>query len=127
MWSGCMKIFLAGATGAIGRRLVPLLLNARHYVIGTTRSITKVDGLRAAGVDPVVVDAFDAQGLSAAVFEARPDIIVHQLTDLPPGLDPSQMTEGTQRNARKRSQGTQNLSEAGPGPGSPRPLAANLA
>src|SRR6516225_84767 len=91
MWSDCMKIFLAGATGAIGRRLVPLLLNARHYVIGTTRSITKVDGLRAAGVDPVVVDAFDAQALSAAVLEAHPDIIVHQLTDLPPGLDPTQM------------------------------------
>ena len=49
-----MKIFLAGATGAIGRRLVPLLLNARHYVIGTTRSITKADGLRAAGAEPVV-------------------------------------------------------------------------
>ena len=61
-----MKIFLAGATGAIGRRLVPLLLNARHYVIGTTRSTTKADGLRAAGAEPVVVDVFDAQALSAA-------------------------------------------------------------
>ena len=66
-----MKIFLAGATGAIGRRLVPLLLNARHYVIGTTRSTNKADGLRAAGVDPVVVDVFDAQALSAAVREPR--------------------------------------------------------
>jgi uncharacterized protein YbjT (DUF2867 family) len=46
-----MKIFLARATGAIGRRLVPLLLNAGHYVIGTTRSRTKADGLRAAGVE----------------------------------------------------------------------------
>jgi nucleoside-diphosphate-sugar epimerase len=122
-----MKIFLAGATGAIGRRLVPLLLNARHYVIGTTRSITKVDGLRAAGVDPVVVDAFDAQGLSAAVFEARPDIIVHQLTDLPPGLDPSQMAEGTRRNARMRSQGTQNLVEAALGAGVRRLVAQSIA
>jgi len=122
-----MKIFLAGATGAIGRRLVPLLLNARHCVIGTTRSITKVDELRAAGVDPVVVDAFDAQGLSAAVFEARPDIIVHQLTDLPPGLDPSQMTEGTRRNARMRSQGTQNLVEAALGAGVRRLVAQSIA
>jgi nucleoside-diphosphate-sugar epimerase len=104
-----MKIFLAGATGAIGRRLVPLLVNARHSVIGTTRSTTKADGLRAAGVEPMVVDVFDAQALSAAVLAARPDIIIHQLTDLPPGLDPGQMTEGTQRNARMRSQGTQNL------------------
>ena len=122
-----MKIFLAGATGAIGRRLVPLLLNARHYVIGTTRSITKVDGLRAAGVDPVVVDAFDAQGLSEAVFKARPDIIVHQLTDLPPGLDPSQMAEGTQRNARMRSQGTQNLVDAALGAGVRRLVAQSIA
>ena len=112
-----MKIFLAGATGAIGRRLVPLLLNARHYVIGTTRSTAKADGLRAAGVEAVVVDVFDAQALSAAVLEAHPDIIVNQLTDLPPGLDPSQMTEGTQRNARMRSQGTQNLISAALGAG----------
>ena len=112
-----MKIFLAGATGAIGRRLVPLLINSRHYVVGTTRSTTKANGLRAAGVDPVVVDVFDAQELSAAVLEAHPDIVVHQLTDLPPGLDPSQMTEGTQRNARMRSQGTQNLVAAALGAG----------
>jgi uncharacterized protein YbjT (DUF2867 family) len=64
-----MKIFLAGATGAIGRRLVPLLLNAGHYVVGTTRSTTKAGGLHAAGVEPVVVDVFDAQALSAAVLE----------------------------------------------------------
>jgi len=122
-----MKIFLAGATGAIGRRLVPLLLNARHYVIGTTRSTTKADGLRAAGVEPVVVDVFDAQALSAAVLEAHPDIIVHQLTDLPPGLDPSQMTEGTQRNARMRSQGTQNLVSAALGAGVRRVVAQSIA
>ena len=98
-----MKIFLAGATGAIGRRLVPMLLSAGHVVIGTTRSITKAEGLRAAGVQPVVVDVFDAAALSKAVLHAQPDIVVHQLTDLPPGLNPSQMTEGTQRNARMRS------------------------
>src|SRR5262245_25046185 len=122
-----MKIFLAGATGAIGRRLVPLLLNARHYVIGTTRSTTKVDGLRAAGAEPVVVDVFDAQALSEAVLEAHPDIIVNQLTDLPPGLDPSQMTEGTQRNARMRSQGTQNLISAALCAGVRRVIAQSIA
>jgi nucleoside-diphosphate-sugar epimerase len=122
-----MKIFLAGATGAIGRRLVPLLINSRHYVIGTTRSTTKANGLRAAGVDPVVVDVFDAQELSAAVLEAHPDIVVHQLTDLPPGLDPSQMTEGTQRNARMRRQGTQNLVAAALGVGVRRIVAQSIA
>jgi nucleoside-diphosphate-sugar epimerase len=117
-----MKIFLAGATGAIGRRLVPLLLNANHYVIGTTRSITKADGLRAAGVDPVVVDVFDAEALSAAVLEAHPDIIVHQ-----PGLDPRKMTEATQRNALMRSQGTQNLVAAALGAGVRRLVAQSIA
>jgi nucleoside-diphosphate-sugar epimerase len=122
-----MKIFLAGATGAIGRRLVPLLLNAGHSVIGTTRSTTKADGLRAAGVEPVVVDVFDALALSAAVLGAHPDIVVHQLTDLPPGLDPSQMTEGTQRNARMRSEGTQNLVAAALGAEVRRLVAQSIA
>jgi nucleoside-diphosphate-sugar epimerase len=122
-----MKIFLAGATGAIGRRLVPLLLNARHCVIGTTRSTTRADAMRATGAEPVVVDVFDAPALSAAVLEAQPDIIVHQLTDLPRGLDPSQMTEGTQRNARMRSQGTQNLVAAALGAGVRRVVAQSIA
>ena len=78
-----MKIFLAGAAGAIGKRLVPLLLSARHDVIGTTRSTTKADALRAAGVETVVVDVFDEPALSRAIASARPDIVVHQLTDLP--------------------------------------------
>jgi nucleoside-diphosphate-sugar epimerase len=107
-----MKIFLAGATGAIGRRLVPLLLNAGHSVVGTTRSMAKADALRAAGVEPVVVDVFEAAALSRAVSTARPDIVVHQLTDLPPGLDPSRMPEGTLRNARIRREGTENLVKA---------------
>jgi len=122
-----MKIFLAGATGAIGRRRVPLLLNAGHSVIGTTRSTTKADGLRAAGAEPVVVDVFDASALSAAVLEAQADIVVHQLTDLPPGLDRSQMTEGTMRNARMRSQGTQNLVAAALGAGVRRLVAQSIA
>jgi nucleoside-diphosphate-sugar epimerase len=122
-----MKIFLAGATGVIGRRLVPLLVNAGHSVIGTTRSTTKADRLRAAGVEPAVVDVFDASALSAAVLQANPDVVVHQLTDLPPGLDPSQMTEGTQRNARMRSEGTQNLVAAMLGAGVYRLIAQSIA
>ena len=74
-----MNIFLAGATGAIGRRLLPLLLNAGHSVIGTTRSTSKADGLRAAGAEPVVVDVFNASALSALVLKAQADILVHQL------------------------------------------------
>jgi nucleoside-diphosphate-sugar epimerase len=97
-----MKIFLAGAAGD------------GHHVVGTTRSATKADALRAAGVEPIVVDVFDALALSRAVSAARPDIVVHQLTDLPPGLDPARMAEGTQRNARMRREGTRNLVAAAP-------------
>ena len=106
---------------------MPLLLKAGHGVVGTTRSTTKADGLHAAGVEPVVIDVFDAPALSTAVLEVHPDIVVHQLTDLPPGLDPSQMTEGTQRNARMRSQGTQNLVAAALGAGVRRLVAQSIA
>jgi len=104
-----MNIFLAGATGAIGKRLVPLLLQAGFQVVGTTRSPSRAEGLRAAGVEPAVVDVFDRASLVRVVAAAQPDIVLHQLTDLPPGLDPGLMAEGTRRNARMRSEGTQNL------------------
>jgi nucleoside-diphosphate-sugar epimerase len=104
-----MKIFLAGAAGAIGKRLAPLLLDAGHNVVGTTRSDIRAGALRAAGVEPVIVDVFDAPALACAVRAARPDIVIHQLTDLPPGLDPARMAEGSRRNARLRREGTQNL------------------
>ena len=107
-----MRIFLAGATGVIGRRLIPLLVKAGHHVTGTTRSSGKVDALRASGVEPIIVDVFDMRALSQAISKARPDIVLHQLTDLPHGLDPSKMAEGAQRNARIRSEGTQNLVSA---------------
>jgi nucleoside-diphosphate-sugar epimerase len=122
-----MKIFLAGAAGAIGKRLVPLLVEAGHEVIGTTRSQNKCAALRAAGVEPVVVDVFDAPSLSRAVMAARPDIVVHQLTDLPPGLDPAQMAEGSRRNARMRKEGTHNLVSAALQAGVRRLVAQSIA
>jgi len=122
-----MKIFLAGATGVVGKRLVPLLLDAGHHVVGTTRSTTKADALRARGVEPMVVDVFDAPALSDAVSAARPDIVVHQLTDLPPGLDPAQMAEGTRRNARMRREGTGNLVAATLAARVPRLVAQSIA
>lgn len=107
-----MQIFLAGAAGAIGRRLVPLLRAAGHRVVGTTRSAAKAETLAGVGVEPVVVDVFDAQALARAVAAARADIVIHQLTDLPRGLDPGRMAEATPRNARIRSEGTRNLVNA---------------
>ena len=106
------RIFLAGASGAIGRRLTPLLHSAGHYVCGSTRSKAKADALRSLGADPVVVDVFDATALSRAVAAARPDIVIHQLTDLPKDLDPREMGAAIIRTARIRSEGTQNLVRA---------------
>jgi nucleoside-diphosphate-sugar epimerase len=122
-----MRIFLAGASGAIGRRLVPLLLDAGHRVQGTTRSSTKAEALRAAGVEPVVVDVFDAEALSRALSAARPEIVIHQLTDLPPGLDPSQMAEALPRNARIRREGTGNLVAAAREAGTHRFITQSIA
>lgn len=103
------RIFLAGASGAIGQRLIPQLLAAGHQVTGTTRNADKGTTLRTLGVEPAVVDVFDAEALSRAMLAAKPDIVVHQLTDLPSGLDPSRMGEAIVRNARIRDEGTRNL------------------
>ncbi|HZT03956.1 MAG TPA: NAD(P)-dependent oxidoreductase [Steroidobacteraceae bacterium] len=122
-----MRIFLAGATGAIGRRLAPLLVAAGHEVIGTTRSPGKVDALRKAGLEPLVIDVFDAAALSRAVSAASPEIVVQQLTDLPPGLDPSRMAAATYRNARVRKEGTRNLVAAALEAGVRRFIAQSIA
>ena len=121
------RIFLAGASGVIGRRLTPLLCDAGHHVTGTTRSASKAEALRALGADPVVVDVFDAAGLSRAVAAARPDVVIHQLTDLPPGLDPSRMQAALPRNARIRDEGTRNLVQAAIAAGARRFLAQSIA
>jgi nucleoside-diphosphate-sugar epimerase len=102
-------IFLAGAAGAIGKRLLPLLLDAGYQVFGTTRSRARATELSAAGAIPVIVDAYDAAALTRAVVAAGPQIVINQLTDLPFGLDPLLMVEGRVRNARIRQVGSRNL------------------
>lgn len=99
-----MKIFVAGATGTIGRGLLPLLKAAGHEVIGTTRAIEKAQQLKSLGADPVIVDMFDREGLVTVLRETRPDAIIHQLTDLS-GRD-------FQGNSRLRREGTRNLVDA---------------
>lgn len=120
-------VFLAGAAGAIGRRVAPLLVAAGWRVVGTTRSPDKASALRQLGVEPVVLDVFDAAALHAALAAARPAIVVHQLTDLPPGLDPSRMADATARNARIRDEGTRNLVAAALAAGVRRMLAQSIA
>ncbi|TPI31684.1 NAD(P)-dependent oxidoreductase [Mesorhizobium sp. B3-2-1] len=121
------RIFLAGASGAIGQRLVPQLLAAGHQVTGTTRNTDKAARLEALGVEPAVVDVFDAEALMQAMLAARPDIVVHQLTDLPAGLDPSRMAEAVVRNARIRDEGTGNLVAAAAAAGVRRMVAQSIA
>ena len=77
-----MRVFVAGATGALGRHLVPGLVAAGHRVTATTRTPGKVERLRAAGAEPVVVDGLDRDAVTAAVRAARPEVIVHQMTAL---------------------------------------------
>jgi nucleoside-diphosphate-sugar epimerase len=103
------RIFLAGAAGAVGTRLIPLLRGAGHTVVGTTRSPAKAAELRSLGAEPVIVDVFDAPALLQAVKAARATVVIHQLTDLPKDLDPQLMPAAVVRNARVRREGTHNL------------------
>ena len=102
-----MRIFLAGATGVIGSRVLRLLLADGHRVAAMTRSPEKADGLRRLGAEPLVCDVFDVPALEEAVASFRPDTVLHELTDLPD--DEDQLPEFREANARMRRQGTRNL------------------
>jgi 2-alkyl-3-oxoalkanoate reductase len=82
-----VRIFLAGATGVIGRRLVPALIAAGHDVVGTTRDAQRAAALQAAGAQAVIVDGDDLEALSSAVVQAEPEIVINQLTALSSGVD----------------------------------------
>jgi len=121
------RVFVAGASGAIGRRLCRLLVDDGYEVVGTTRSPDKTAALQAIGVHPVIVDVFDESALRRAVADARADVVIHQLTDLPPALDPTKMTEARVRNARIREVGTRNLAAAAVAGGVKRMVAQSIA
>ena len=104
-----MKVFLAGAAGAIGRRLVPLLLRDGHEVTGTTRSAETARELERSGVLPAVLDIFDPPAVTAAMRAAKPEVVIHQLTDLPREFDEARIAASYGNNARIRSEGTRNL------------------
>jgi nucleoside-diphosphate-sugar epimerase len=120
-----MRVFLAGATGVIGVRLVPLLVAEGHEVAGMTRSPGKVASLRELGAEPVVCDVFDASALTEAVGAFGPDLVMHQLTDLPDELD--RIAEFAARNNRIRTEGTRNLLAAAREAGATRFLAQSIA
>jgi nucleoside-diphosphate-sugar epimerase len=112
-----MRVFLAGATGAIGRRLVPQLVEAGHQVTAITRSEAKLAELRNAGAEPVLCDVFDAGRLGAVIVQAEPDAVINQLTDLPQSLNPRKLGEYYAASNRVRREGTQNLLNAALGAG----------
>jgi nucleoside-diphosphate-sugar epimerase len=122
-----MRIFLAGATGVIGEPLTKLLVDAGHQVTGTTRSPTKIGDIRALGAQPAVVDAFDLDALKAAAIAAKPEVVIHQLTDLPDVIDPDKMPAALAANARLRIEGTYNLIVAAKSAGARRFIAQSIA
>ncbi len=101
---------MAGASGVIGQHLVPLLVAEGHDVAGMTRTPGKVDWLRFLGAEPVVCDVFDRDVLFEVVDRFAPDVVVHQLTDLPD--DPAHVLEQAAANNRMRREGTTNLVDA---------------
>ena len=122
-----MRVFLAGATGVIGRRLLPLLVEGGHEVTAMTRRDARTAALRDAGATPVVCDVFDADGVRAAIEGARPDAVLHELTDLPPNLDPRKMEKQLAGNDRIRTEGTRNLVAGAVAAGARRVIAQSVA
>jgi nucleoside-diphosphate-sugar epimerase len=104
-----MKVFVAGATGAIGRPLLKSLTLAGHTIFGMVRSQSSSASLSESGAEAVVGDALDAPSVSAAVDKVRPDVIINELTSLPKHYTPSEMEAAAERDARVRSEGNKNL------------------
>ena len=120
-----MRIFLAGASGVIGQRLIPRFVQAGHVVGGLTRSPSKTELLSHLGAEPILCDVFDREALIQAVRDFKPDVVLNELTDLPD--DAAQISEFADLNARIRTEGTQNLIEAARRSGSPKILAQSVA
>lgn len=121
------NVFLAGATGAIGRRLTPLLLDAGYTVTALTRDPARARELERHGLAAVVGDVYDASGLRAAVAFANPEIVVHQLTDLPQAREDRADPKALERNARVRVEGTRQLVDAALRSGAKRIVAQSIA
>ncbi|MFZ4896273.1 SDR family oxidoreductase [Plantibacter sp. Mn2098] len=119
------RIFLAGATGVIGQRLVPLLVAAGHTVGGMTRSAGKSELLVQLGAEPIVVDVYDRDALIAAVSAFDPDVVINELTDLPDDVADIPASAGS--NARIRTEGNQNVIDAARAAGASKLLVQTVA
>ena len=122
-----MRVFLAGGSGVIGPPLVSRLAGDGHEVFAMTRTASKAQALRERGAEPVVCDALDADGLAAAVAEARPDAVIHHLTNIPQSLNPRRAGREFAANDRLRKEGTPNLVAAARAAGASRVVAQSVA
>ena len=120
-----MRVFVAGASGALGRPLIPRLVAAGHEVTGMTRRPERAEEIRAAGADAVVCDVFDGDALREAVVAARPEVVVHALTALPARMDWKKDPIGPTN--RVRTEGTRNLIAAATAAGARRMIAESVA
>jgi nucleoside-diphosphate-sugar epimerase len=126
-----MKVFVAGATGVLGRQLVPQLVARGHEVVGMTRSTSKQDQVRSLGARPVVADALDADAVAQAVASSEPEVIVHQLTALSGQLSARDMRHPERSSVaimtnRLRTEGTDHLLAAGRAAGARRFVAQSF-
>ena len=122
-----MQVFVAGATGVLGRELVPQLVARGHDVVGMTRCASKQDLVRSLGARPVVADALDPDAVAQAVASAEPEVIVHQLTALSGEFDMRHIDRFFRTTNRLRTEGTDHLLAAGHAVGARRFLAQSYA
>jgi len=122
-----MRVFLAGATGAIGRPLTERLVSAGHEVFALTRSDKRARHLQQQGATPVVCDVFDKDNLRRQVEAAKPDAVIHQLTALPKRIDPRKIRSQLAETNRLRTEGTRNLFDAALAAGANRFIAQSIA
>ena len=122
-----MKVFVAGATGALGRHLVPQLVARGHQVVGMTHSPSKQDLVRGMGARPVVADALDPDAVAQAVAVAEPEVIVHQLTALSGKFNMRRMDRFFETTNRLRTEGTDHLLAAARAVGARRFVAQSFA
>src|SRR3954451_3546761 len=121
-----MKVFVAGATGVMGKQLVPRLIEAGHQVTGMTRSPAKRDELAAMGATPVVADALDHEQVATAVATAEPEAIIHQLTAIE-SVNPRRVDRDFALTNRLRTEATDHLLAAGRAVGIRRFIAQSYA
>jgi nucleoside-diphosphate-sugar epimerase len=122
-----MRVFVAGATGAVGKPLVPMLLEGGHEVVAMTRSAGRAEGLRALGATPAVADGLDRRAVVDALVSTRPEVVIHQLTALTGFKDMKHWDREWQQTNRLRTEGTDNLLEGARAAGARRFVAQSFA